>query len=350
MMYRSRRTLLNRGKVVMTGTTMMITMAIILSACGSTASVSRHKTRGAHGASLPAEAKAAFPNGVTLVSGQPPGGLLYVASEALQPSLQKALGVPVTIVQKPGGGGKVAAAYVYHSSPASGNVFLSLIPNMAIAQVVGGGSFNLDRFTPLAGIYGDDTSIYVAKKASPLTNFRSLKNSTKTLTIGVVGIKATSGWFSAALLAKVDHVRLTVVGFTTGSEAIDAVLSGAIDMASVTRALAVPLLNENKIQAVLEFAPKPLSYLPGTETIAQAGYPNQSFYNLVGAVGPPGMSKQASGVLAAAFASVAKSASFVSTAKSLHLAPVYASATKWQQETASIVNVIRSRAGVLVGG
>lgn len=339
-----------RAKGVTRSTAMIMALAITMTACSGTTSSSKSNTSGAKGASLTAQAKAAFPDGVTLVSGQPPGGLLYLASEALQPSLQKVLGVPVTIAQKPGGGGKVAAAYVYHSSPTSGNVFLSLIPNMAIAQVVGGGNFSLARFTPLAGVYGDDTSIYVAKKGSPLTDFRSLANSTKTLTIGVVGIKATSGWFSAALLAKVDHVHLSVVGFTTGSEAIDAVLSGAIDMASVTRPLALPLLKEKKIQAVLEFAPKPLSYLPGTESIAQAGYADQAFYNLVGAVGPPGMSKQASGVLAAAFASVARDASFVSEATSLHLAPVYASAAAWQKETTSILNVIESRAPALVGG
>lgn len=331
-------------------------LAILSSACGNTATsgssttsvVSGSSKLSSNSLSLKAQAKVVFPNGVTLVSSQPPGGLMYIASEALQPSLQEVLGVPVTIRQVPGGGGKVAAEYLYKSAPTSPTILPLLIPNYAIAQVVSGaGKFNLDRFTPLGGMYGNDTSIFVAKRGSSLKNFSSLSQSTSTLTVGVAGFKSSAGWFSATVLAKADHVNLKSIPFTTGSQAVNALLSGAIDLASITRALALPLLSSQKVQAVLEFAPKPLSYLPGTESIAQAGYPNESFYNLIGVVGPPGMSKKASGILAEGLAAVAQESTFIAKAKELHLEPTYSTAQQWGKEMASQVQLIKSRVSLL---
>lgn len=328
----------------------LVSLTMVLAACGTAASSASSGHSATTGStSIVSAAKKEFPSGVTLVSSQPPGGLMYIAAEAIQPYLQNMLGVPVTIRQMPGAGGKVAANYVYNnkSSSASSTILPLLIPNYAIAQVVDGGKFDLAHFIPLGGMFGNDTSIFVAKAGSSLKNYSSLANSKSTLTIGVAGFKSSAGWLSSMVLANADHINVKPISFTTGSQAINALLSGAVDLASVTRALALPLIAAKKVQPVLQFAPKALSYLPGTESIAQAGHGDQAFYNLIGVVGAPTMSSKATSVLAQALGVMSKNSRFISKAKKLHLDPVYASATQWGKEMNSQLQLIKSRISIL---
>lgn len=298
-------------------------------------------------ASLRTTAKKLYPQGITLVSDLPPGGVTYSGAEALQSFLQQVLNVPVAIRPVVGGGGNTGSQYVYDSSPNSGILHMTYLPQMAVGELVGNGAYKLMNYTPIAGLFGNDTSIYVSKYGSPYKNFASLKASSKTITIGVFGVKSSAGWMSATFLAKLNNIKTTTVPFANAAQSIDGVLSGAVDIASVTSAQALPLIAEKRVQPVIEFAPKPLSYLPGTQSIAQVGLPQEAFYNQMGLDGPPGMSTQAVQVLRQAIATIETESAYKQKVKKLSLTSDYRDASQWKKSEQSAYNLVKSRLSIL---
>ncbi len=226
---------------------------------------------------------------------------------------------------------------------------MTYLPQMAIGEIIGNGAYNLLKYTPLAGLYGNDTSIYVSKFGSPLKNFTSLENGGRTVTIGVFGVKTSAGWMTAQFLSKVNHIKTATVPYANAAQSIDGVLSGAVDLASVTRAQALPLIAEKKIQAVVEFAPKSLQYLPGVASIAKVGSSNEAFYNFLGIDGPPNMSRAAKQVLREAFAMIEKDPAFVAQARKLSLGPRYQDSSGWMASEKSAYGFVQSNLSTLNG-
>jgi tripartite-type tricarboxylate transporter receptor subunit TctC len=328
----------------------LVVVALMATACGTSAKpVTSARASTPQTPSVAKTAQRLFPNGITLVANLPPGGVTYTDGEAVQPFLQKVLGVPVTVRPVVGGGGNTAAQYVYAAPAGSGTLMMAYLPQLAIGGLVGHGSYKILDYTPLAGMFGDDTSIYVAKRGSPFKDFSSLQRATSTITIGVFGVKSSSGWMSAQFLSKLNHIKTTTVPYKNAAAEVDAVLSGAVDLASITRAQAIPYIAEGRVQPVLQFAPKPLSYLPGTDAIGQVASPKESFYNLGGVVGPPHMPSAESKLLQRALAEVAKDPAFQARAHSLAVVPSYQDATTWSASLHSAYSLVKSHLGVLTG-
>lgn len=325
----------------------LVAIALLTAACGVS---SKPVSSATQAPSISSTAKRLFPQGITLVVNLPPGGVTYTEGEAIQPDLQAALGVPVTVRPVVGGGGNTAAQYVYTASADSGTLMLAYIPQLAIGQVVGHGAYNILNYTPLAGMFGNDTSIYVAKSGSPLKDFADLQHAHSAITIGVFGVKSSSGWMSAQFLSKINHIKTITVPYTNAAAAVDAVLSGAVDLASITRAQAIPFIAEKRVQPVLQFAPKALSYLPGTDAIGQVGSRSEAFYNLGGVVGPPHMSSAEAKLLQQALAKVAREPAFQAHAGSLALAPTYQDVSQWSASLHSAYTLVMSHVAALGGG
>ncbi len=328
----------------------LLATAILLTACSSTSTTvaQTKKTNSAQVAhSLTAEGKKLFPNGITLVVNLPPGGVSYTDGAEIQPYLQKVLGVPVTVRPIVGGSGNTAAEYVYHAAPNSGILMMSLLPQLAIGQLLGGGKYNTLSYTPLGGIFGNDTSLYVAKYGSPYRNFASLQHAQGTLTVGEFGVKSSAGWMSTVFLKKINHINIKGVPFGNAAQSMDAVLSGAVDLASVTAAQALKLMQAKRVQPVVDFAPKPLSYLPNVNSIGQVGNPDEAFTLSMGVVGPPGMSPHVSKILSQALLRVSENPEFQSKARKMLTMPVYLSATAWGALTHQEYDMVHSKLSML---
>ncbi len=329
----------------------LVLVGLIAAGCGRTTSTISSETAATptSRAALSATAKSLFPQGITLVSNLGPGGPNYTSASVLQPYLQSVLNVPVAVRPVLGGGGNTAAQYVYNSSPSSGVLMMSYLPQLPIGELVGNGAYKTLKYTPLAGLFGNDTSIYVSKYGSPYKNFASLLNRKSTITIGVFGVKSSAGWMSAQFLANLNHIKVATVPFANAAQSVDGVLSGAVDLASVTSAQALPLIAAKKIQPVVEFAPKTLPYLPGTESIAQVGSPSEAFFNLMGLDGPPNLSSATVRVLSQALSLVEKLPSYQAAAKKVSLTSSYENASTWMASETNAYNLVKSHLSTLDG-
>lgn len=276
-----------------------------------------------------ATSNAVLKNGITIVANLPPGGITDTAARALQPYLQRTLGVPVRVRNIAGGGGNTAAQYVYHLSASQPVLMMGYLPQLAIGELIGEGDYKLLRYTPIYGVFGDDTSIYIAKSGAAIRRFSDLVDSKRPIIVGVFGIKSSAGWLSTELLRIVNHVRIQAVPFANGTAAADAVLGGSIDVAAVPRSIAEPLVKQGRAQAVLEFGPRRLPFLPGAESIASVGKASEAFTTQLGLLGPPEMPADVVALLQQAVARTMNGADFKEEADKVNLSVYARTAPQW---------------------
>jgi tripartite-type tricarboxylate transporter receptor subunit TctC len=281
-----------------------------------------------------AAAAAAIKNGVTIVANLPPGGITDTGARALQPYLQGVLNVPVRIQNIPGGGGNTAAQYVYHLASTQAVLMMAYLPQLAIGEVIGAGDYKMMRYTPLYGVYGGDTSIYIAKAGGRIQRYADMLNSKSPVTVGVFGIKSSAGWLSTEFLTKINHLNIQAVPFDNGTAAADAVLGGAIDVAAIPRSVAAPLIAQGRALAVVQFSPRQLAYLPGVPSIASVGKPSEAFTTELGIVGPPGMPADVASLLAGAIAKAAAIPAFRADAEKVNFTLVPRTTREWTADMA----------------
>ena len=196
---------------------------------------------------------------------------------------------------------------------------MSFIPALTIGQVIQGGAYDMRKLTPISGVYGHNTIVLIAKKGSKYKDFASLKAATTTITAAVAGVKSSSAWAALAYLAEINGINIAAVPYKGGAEGTNAALGGAVDISATTLVEATRLLGSGRAQAVLQFADKPLTELPGVEAIGQVGKQSEIFDSTLGLTGPPGMSKDAVNVIASALSAIVKDPQFAIGAKNVGL-------------------------------
>jgi tripartite-type tricarboxylate transporter receptor subunit TctC len=266
--------------------------------------------------------KSVFPHGITLVVGYGPGGGNDVAARAIQPYLQKTLGVPVVVQNMPGGGGNRAAAYVYHQKPNSDKFLVWFAQTAVLEQYLNGGDFDVSKFTPVYGMYGNSPNVLISSAASKYKSLKDLETSPEPITVGVSGV-ANAAWLGAAYLSIVNHVKVRIVPFSSGSEAVNAALGNSVDVTMTSLPSVVTPIKDGRAKGILEMGESPVEELPGVPDIVSAGgTKEEAFDNNVGIFGPPGMPANVVAVLDKALDEAEKDPDFIAKAKAQGLYPV----------------------------
>jgi putative tricarboxylic transport membrane protein len=175
---------------------------------------------------------------VTLVVGFGVGGSADRTARALAQFLPDELGQPVTVVNREGAGGQLAATYVL-SQPADGYTLLatSISPYLANSIIHTGASYTLDDFAFVNGQWSDWDVIALNKdrEFQTLAEFmESVKANPGTHSASVV--TGSAGELTAYLLmeaAGLPSDAMNVVTYESGSAARTAVAGGQVDITIV---------------------------------------------------------------------------------------------------------------------
>jgi tripartite-type tricarboxylate transporter receptor subunit TctC len=155
----------------------------------------------------------------------------------LQPFLEKRLGVPVVIDNRPGGGTQIANT-ILQRAPADGyTVLYTNWDALVLSTIVSKPEYRLDEFEPLAVHLIDPTIILVAK-SSPYNTLNDFAQAAKE-NPGKLAFGATAGDTQQLLVLAIrDRLKLDVrvVGYPGGGPSRAAMLGGHVDaaMAEVT--------------------------------------------------------------------------------------------------------------------
>jgi putative tricarboxylic transport membrane protein len=202
-----------------------------------------------------------------------PGGAQDRTARAMQAILQngKLLSVPVSVMNKPGGGGGIGLAYL-NQHPGDSHYILTTSPTILANHIVGVNKQTYTDVEPVAQLFSEYVG-FAVRTESPIKDARDLLNRLrKDPTSLSAGIATSAGNHNHIAIGGVmksagaDVRRLKIVVFKASGEAVTAVLGGHIDFIATTASNLVRLAKDGKMRVIAlaspERLPGPLADIP----------------------------------------------------------------------------------------
>ena len=207
-----------------------------------------------------------------------PGGASDFVGRILQPGLEKGLGQPIVVDNRPGASGNIGMSAAAHSAPDGYTIYLGNIGTVAINP----GVFSKLDVNPVKDFIAitqvvDVPGVLVANPAFP----------PKTVQEFVAFAKANPGKVNYASPGSGSQNRLEMerlrksaglymvhVPYKGGAGPVAAALAaGETHLMFVTASSAMPMIKSGRLKVLAVTAPKRLDPLPDVPTMAEAGFP-----------------------------------------------------------------------------
>jgi tripartite-type tricarboxylate transporter receptor subunit TctC len=288
---------------------------------------------------------------VTLVVAWAPGGSTDFVARVLAQGMSKELAGNVVVDNRPGASGTIGHASVARAKPDGYTLLLGVNSTYAMAR----------HLFPQRG-YDDDKSFVGIGRVATTPIFLCVNTK-----LGVTDLKgfvakakkergklsyASSGAGSSAHLATelflrsadIDVLNVTYRG---GAPAVQALLSGEVQMAFVDAVTALPLIASNQVIALAVSSTERNPLAPQIPTIAESGYPGYECSSDFALLAPAGTPPAIIQKLAAAKAAALQQAEIVEKLRNGSIFPDVGSPEAWPQqivaESAKWGEVIKSR-------
>ncbi len=213
---------------------------------------------------------------ITFIINQPPGGPTDLAFRLLSSVMEKDLGVPITIVNKPGATGQVGTTELIRSKPDGYTIGNTNLPSTLnnYLEPERKAVFGRKDLQQVANQVVDPETLMV-KADSPIKSVNDLVAAAKAnpdgLRLGTSGLLGNNH-MAAMLFQKAAGIRVRFVHFDGGAPAMNALLGGHLDAADLTAGTPTAHFRSGAIRylAIMEKEPSPL--FPGVPTLESQGY------------------------------------------------------------------------------
>lgn len=212
-----------------------------------------------------------------LVVGFAPAGAADVVARTLQEPMQRMLGQPIVVENRPGAGSSIAAELVAKSAADGYTVLIaspsSIFVNPLLNPAIGYQSLRdlapvtkvttsplIVAVNPALGIDSLSQLIAMAKKAPGKLNYASSGN-------------GSAPHMAAVLFQRVAGVEMVHVPYKGGAPAVQSVLSGDTQVSFATPPSVLPLVQAGRLKALALSSPQRSALVPGVPGMAEAGLP-----------------------------------------------------------------------------
>ncbi|WP_045742790.1 tripartite tricarboxylate transporter substrate binding protein [Actinoplanes rectilineatus] len=216
---------------------------------------------------------AAYPErAITLLIGQDAGGSTDLIGRALADPASTDLGQPLTVQNRPGANGAVAAKELAAAKPDGYTlmVFVGSLAYITPLAVPADQAVDINGYEVVTGISQDDF-VLIANPKTGFTTVKDIVDAKRPITFATTGV-GTGSQLTQTLLFAQAGVNATAVPFNGGAPALTAVLGGQVDVAAVQLGEAKEQIEAGKATPIVTFATERPSYMPDTPTAAEAGY------------------------------------------------------------------------------
>ncbi len=308
----------------------LVAISLMLSACG-----------GAPASNYPDQA-------IEIIAPANPGGGWDTLARTIQLSLEteKLVSQPLSVTNKPGGGGGVGLAYM---AAQKGNDYTLVVYSPPLIINAINGTFEGKSYkdlTPLAKLI-TDYQIIVVKADSPYQTLEDLLNAMradpKAIKFAGVSSPGSMDHVAFAKIAKaagIDPKQLEYIAFAGGGEATTALLGGNVTFLSTGIGESVAQLEAGTIRALAITAPERLTsdLLKDVPTVKELGY-DVTYEIWRGVFGPADMSPEAKAYWDATIKKMVASPAWKAQLEKLNWTDAYASGDDFtaflEQETGS---------------
>lgn len=248
---------------------------------------------------------------IQIILGFAAGGASDVGARILASGMEKELGTPVVVVNKPGAGGQISYTEIFRAKP-DGYTFGNINFPGAIGSYLDPARkaiYTRKGFQPLA-LHVFDPGVLAVKADSPFKSVKDViaaaKANPEKLTITTTGIR-THEHFAVMMLQKVAGVKFSIVHFSQGSvPAITAVLGGKIDIECDNVGDLLPHVKSGGMRIIGVMDDQESPFYPGVKTLEEQGYKVYSASSRGFAL-PQGTPKEIVDILSAAIKKVVTS-------------------------------------------
>ena len=223
-----------------------------------------------------AEQKSSFPEkgkAVTVIVGSNAGGSSDVGARLLSPGIEKALGTPVQVVNKPGAGWQVGLTELASSKPDGYTIGYTIMPqtNTIYLDPERQAVFNRASFQPL-GMQVVDPGVIAVRAESKYQTIKDLIDDAKAnpgkITASTTGILGDDH-LSLLRTQKAADIKFATVHFDGGAPSITALLGGHVDVNFNNVGDYMSHVKSGKVRILAILDDKESKYYPGVKTLEE---------------------------------------------------------------------------------
>jgi tripartite-type tricarboxylate transporter receptor subunit TctC len=213
---------------------------------------------------------------VTIIVPFAPGAGNDVCARVQAPALEKKLGVPVVVVNKPGASTQVGMTQLVQAKPDGYTLGLLTLPGAMLAYLDPNRKAIYSRkdFHVIALQSWDPNAIAV-KTDSPYKSLKELVEAARAnpgkIRVGTSGLLSTDHMV-VLMLQKIADVKFAIAHFDGGSQSIAALLGKHVDAAVTTASSFMPQLKSGNIRMMGITDKEENKIFPGVKTFAEQGY------------------------------------------------------------------------------
>ena len=252
--------------------------------------------------------------GVELIVPGSAGGGLDRTARVVQKVIQeeKLVTVPVTVVNKAGGGGAVGHSYLQQR--AGRGEYLEVASTSLLTNHINGTSqFSHTTFTPIALVSSEYLAIIV-RPDSALGDVKKLLSQLQrdpaSVAFGIASARGNHQHIAVTMIGKaagLDAKKLKIVVFNASTDAMTALLGGHIQASTSTIGNLVGHVQAGRVRALAVAAPKRAGgSFANVPTLKESGV-NAVVDSWRGFIGPPGMTPQQIALWDTVFSAVSRS-------------------------------------------
>lgn len=209
---------------------------------------------------------------LTFVLSSGAGSSVDVMARTISKIAEKYLGEPIGVLNKPGGSGAVAMAYLL-SNPANGYTIWAATKTFPVAMNTTLKQYSMNQFEPLVRVEIDPFTIAVQAN-SPYKTLSDLLKAAKakpgSITVGGFG-SSSPHHLATVRLMSLTNTKFTWVPFSAGSRAMAALLGGHVDAVLSNPSTLKQNVLAGKLRMLAVASDQRLKDFPDTPTFKELG-------------------------------------------------------------------------------
>jgi tripartite-type tricarboxylate transporter receptor subunit TctC len=229
---------------------------------------------------------------ITLMVGLAAGGITDVTARLYAEAASRVSGQRITVENKTGAGGGVAAAYVQNAPPDGYTLLVFSGSQHATVPAVSNAAYDpVKGFSPITYLFNSVVVLTVPEN-SPVKTMAEMhdwgRKKPGGLTFGTPGLGSPSHLLGAKILLA-DKVPFEAVHYRGGAPMMSDLVTGRVDFSWPTLSTSRTFISEHKLRALALDADKRWEKLPDVPTLDELGYGKQKVASWFALGGPHDM-------------------------------------------------------------
>lgn len=206
---------------------------------------------------------------VTIMVNYGPGGGRDIAARGIAKTLSRHLGVPVVIVNKPGGSGALGLAALFNAEPDGYTIGVGGTPEI-LDQVLDKQEYDVRRFSYVGRVQSSPLFWFV-KADSPLLSLKDFKTFGKPVRHGTFSLTAQQTVAAMIFATREGFPLVNVSGYQGSAATLLALVRGEVEFIGTPESAAKAFVDSGQIRPLVAIGDHRSKTLPNVPTVGEVG-------------------------------------------------------------------------------